>query len=90
MAIFRVPFTTDPERRERAFRRLSSLVQRFGSVQGTIEAGTFQGSTPIGGFAGAYESPEGSEEIYFRVDKKPFLVSMGRIESELRKLLSEA
>ena len=32
---------------------------RFGTCEGTPDAGTFRGSTPIGGFAGSYRSPAG-------------------------------
>ena len=89
MPTIRVPFPTDPERRQKAFRRLSSMAERFGSIDGTPEAGTFKGSTPIGGYAGSYSCPEGSDEIVVVVDKKPILVGMSRIESELRKLFAK-
>jgi hypothetical protein len=88
IATIRDPYPADPEHRKKVHRRLASMAARFGALEGNPEAGTFRGSTPIGGFAGSYSSPEGSEEIAIEVTKKPILISMGRIESELRKFLS--
>ena len=89
MPTIRVPYPTDPERRKKAFRRLSSMAERYGTIEGTSEGGTFRGSTPIGGYAGSYSCPEGAAEIVVVVDKKPILVGMSRIESELRKLFDK-
>lgn len=89
MPTIRVPYPTDTEARKTAFRRLSSLAARYGTLDGTPEAGTFRGSTPIGGYSGSYASPEGSAEIEIVVDRKPILIGMGRIESELRKYLGK-
>ena len=88
MPTIRIPYPDDPEHRKKSFRRLSALALRFGSIDGTPDGGTFQGSTPIGGYAGSYRCPEGSAEMVVEVTKKPILIGMGRIESELRKLLS--
>ncbi len=88
MPTIRVPYPADPEHRKKAFRRLSSLATRFGSVDGTPEAGTFEGSSPIGGYAGSYHSPAGVAEMVVEVTKKPILIGMSRIETELRKVLS--
>jgi hypothetical protein len=88
MSTIRVPYPDDPGHRQKSFRRLSSLAERFGTLDGTPDAGTFQGSTPIGRFAGSYHCPEGTAELVVEVTKKPILIGMSRIESELRKLLS--
>ncbi len=88
MHAFRVPFPNDPEARHAMLGRLRELVGRFGALDGTTEAGTFRGSTPIGRFAGSYRSLDGSDEIEIVVHEKPFLVSSGRIESEARRILT--
>ncbi len=90
MTTFRVPYPTDPEGRRPVLDRLRELVGRFGILDGTTEAGTFRGSTPIGRFAGEYSSPIGSDEITFTVHEKPLFVSIDRIESEARRLLANA
>ncbi len=89
MPTIRVPYPSDPDRRKKAFRQLSSMAERFGAIDGTPEAGTFHGSTLIGGFAGSYSCPEESAEIEIVIDRKPILIGMGRIESELRKFLDK-
>ena len=65
-------------------------LSRFGSCQGDTESGTFRGSTPIGGFAGSYRSPEGSDEIEVEIHKKPWVISMAMVESEARKFIGRA
>lgn len=90
MPSFRVPYPSDREGRRSALERARQLVERFGRIDGSTEAGTFRGSTPIGAFAGSYRSPEGEPEIEIELTKKPLLIAMGRIESEARKFFSQA
>ena len=90
MATFRVPYPTDPERRRALFEKAVARLSRHGACQGTPEEGTFHGSTPIGGFAGRYRSPEGSDVIEFEIVKKPWLVSLSMIEHEARKFVAQA
>jgi hypothetical protein len=53
-----------------------------GSFQGNADAGNFDVSTPLGGIRGSYviEHPV----IYVTISAKPFLVSCGLIEKQLR------
>jgi hypothetical protein len=88
MAVFRVPYPVEPERRHDLFHRLVPLLARHGSYQGTPEQGTFHGTTPIGAFAGSYFAIEGSAELEIRLTKKPFWLSTHRLEHEVRKLLA--
>jgi len=90
MATFRVPYPTDPERRRAIFEKAVAKLSRHGSCQGTPDEGAFQGSTPIGGFAGRYYSPEGADVIEVEIVKKPWLVSLAMIESEARKFVAQA
>ncbi len=88
MAVFRVPYPEDPERRRDLFHKVAALLSRHGSYEGTPEKGTFQGSTPIGRFAGSYRSIEGTAELEIELTKKPLLVSAHLLEKEVRKFLS--
>jgi hypothetical protein len=88
MAVFRVPYPEDPDRRQMLFLRIADLLQRHGQCEGTAERGTFAGSTPIGRFAGSYHAEGGELEI--ELTKKPWLVSEHRIETEVRKFLAQA
>ena len=89
MALIRVPYPEDPQRRRAVFEKAVAKLIRFGTCEGTPEAGTFRGSTPIGGFAGSYRSVEGSAEIEIELTKKPLFVSTSRIEAEVRKFLAK-
>ncbi len=90
MPMFRVPYPVDPERRRQLFEKAVAKLSRHGSCQGTPDAGEFQGSTPIGGFAGRYFSPEGSDVMEVEIHKKPWLVSLAMIESEARRFVGQA
>jgi hypothetical protein len=90
MATFRVPYPEEPERRRALFERAVAKVGRHGTWQGTPEAGTFHGSTPLGGFAGSYRQVDGTGEVEFHITKKPFLVPLSVIEHEARKFVSTA
>jgi len=88
MALIRVPYPSDPERRRAVFERVLDRMSRYGTFEGTADEGTFHGHTPIGGFAGAYSSPVGSEELVIEIHKKPWLISVSRIEHEARRFLA--
>ena len=90
MATFRVPYPSDPGRRKALFEKAVEKLSRHGSCRGTPDEGEFQGSTPIGGFAGRYFSPEGADVIEVEIHKKPWLVSLAMIESEARKFVGQA
>lgn len=87
MSTFRVPYPADPERRRSLFERAVGYLSRHGSYQGTTEAGTFEGQSPVGRFAGSYRSPEGSEILEITLSKKPLLVPASLVEHEVKKFL---
>jgi len=85
MPAFRVPYPSDPERRRALFEQALAKLARFGRCEGTPEAGTFSGSTPVGGVAGSYRVVEETGELEVDITKKPIFVPMSVIESEARK-----
>jgi hypothetical protein len=54
-----------------------------GNFQGNEEAGKFDVSTPLGTIRGSYVIQH--PNIYVTISSKPFLVSCGMIEKQLRK-----
>ncbi len=90
MSTIRVPYPEDPETRQNLFDRAAAALMQFGSYEGTPEEGTFQGSTPIGEFAGSYRAIAGAAELHIVLIKKPWLVSTHMIEHEVRKLMSSS
>ncbi len=65
-----------------------ATLSRHGSFQGTPEAGTFHGRTPVGGFAGRYRSLNGDGVLEIELTKKPLLIPTTVVEQELRRLLA--
>jgi hypothetical protein len=88
MAVIRVPYPEDPTERDALFRRATAFLERHGTYQGTPEAGTFHGHTPVGRFAGSYRSPAGSGVLEITLTKKPLLVPASIVEHEVRKFLA--
>ena len=88
MATIRAPYPADPERRRDLFERAVARLARFGTCEGTPDAGAFRGSTPIGGFAGSYRSEAGSDVLEITLTQKPWLVPTSLIEGEVRKRLA--
>ena len=68
--------------------RLQAKLGRHGTLQGTPEAGSFRGSTPIGHFAGHYRSPDGSGMLEIELTEKPWLISASWIEREACRFLN--
>ncbi len=90
MAIFRVPYPGDPERRRVLFERAAAKLARHGAYEGTPDGGEFRGSTPVGALAGVYRSEPGSEILEIELTEKPWLVPTSLIENEVRKFLAQA
>lgn len=63
----------------------NAVLSAGGKFAGTINNGTFEGNTPIGSFKGSYTVL--GDIISVEIEKKPFLLSCGRIESEINKYL---
>ncbi len=89
MSTIRVPYPGDPERRRALFEKAAGLLLRHGTYEGTPDGGTFRGTTPIGGLAGTYRSPEGSEVLEIELTQKPWLVPVSVVENEVRKFLAK-
>ncbi len=89
MATIRVPYPAEPERRRDLFEQIVAKLARFGTCEGTPDAGDFRGSTPVGAFAGSYRSEPGSETLEITLTRKPWLVPTSLIESEVRKRLAQ-
>ncbi len=58
-----------------------------GQFQGDTTNGIFSGNTPVGGFSGSYTID--GDNINVTIDKKPWLVSCGRIENEINNYLNQ-
>ena len=90
MATIRVPYPGDPEDRRALFERAAAYLSRHGMYEGTPDGGSFQGTTPIGHFAGHYRSEVGSDVLEIELTHKPWLVPVTVFEYEVRKFLSQA
>jgi hypothetical protein len=90
MAVFRVPYPSDPERRRALFERAVARISGYGRWEGTPDFGHFHASTPVGSFACRYRELEGSDEVEVEVTKKPLLIPLAMIESETRKFVADA
>lgn len=90
MAVFRVPYPADPHRRQVLFQRAIEAMSRHGRHEGTPDQGTFEGTTPLGPFAGSYRVLDDSAELEVELTKKPWLVSTHLLEREVRKMLAQS
>lgn len=89
MAVFRIPYPSDPESRRAFFAKAQAMLAGRGVCEGDHDAGTFHGATPIGELAGCYHAPEGADQIEIEITRKPFLVPTSMIESEARKFVAQ-
>ena len=90
VALIRVPFPRESERRRDLLDRAVAAFGRHGSFEGTPEGGTFRGDTPIGRFDGEYRFLDQSGELEIELKRKPWLVPVHLIEHEIRKFLAKA
>ncbi len=65
-----------------------AVLSSGGKFTGDVTNGAFEGNTPIGAFKGSYTVL--GDIISVEIDKKPFLLSCGRIESEINTYLGTA
>ena len=77
-----------PGDKQELMNKIKSTVGDKGKVNGNEQQGSFEGSTPIGTFEGSYVIA--GDDITITIDKKPFLVSNGRIQEEFEKALKKA
>lgn len=83
MCQFSIPFSGNADG---LISRARQAIERAGgSLTGDTNQGTFQASTPIGAIQGGYTV--NGQEITIAIDKKPFLLSCNRIETELRGVM---
>jgi hypothetical protein len=61
------------------------IEQRGGSIQGDSSQGSISFPSPLGGINGAYSISD--YIISIEIQKKPFLISCSKIESEIRNAL---
>lgn len=86
MCDFSIPFSGNPEVLiERANKAISGI---GGNFTGDTAAGQFFISTPIGKISGSYTVEDQSLRIH--IEEKPFFVSCGQIEDQLKKALTGA
>jgi hypothetical protein len=89
MATIQVPYPAEPERRRQLFERVVARVAPHGACEGTPDAGTIRGSTPLGSFAATYRSEPGSDVLTLEVTEKPWLVPTSLIEGQVRRQLAK-
>jgi hypothetical protein len=89
MATIRVPYPADPQGRRDVFERVVAKLTPFGTCEGSPDAGTLSGSTPVGKFAGSYRSEPGSDVLEITLTKKPWLVPSSLIEHEVRRQMAQ-
>jgi hypothetical protein len=77
-----------PGDKSQMLNKIKNMVGSMGQLEGDETIGVFKGSTPVGGFEGSYQI-EG-DDITITIDKKPFLVSHGKIKDEFEKALKNA
>ncbi|MBF6608024.1 MAG: hypothetical protein ITG00_04720 [Flavobacterium sp.] len=77
-----------PQPKELLVAQLEDAMRKTnGEFNGDALGGVFSGNTPVGGFSGSY-SIDG-DMIFVTIDKKPWLVSCGRIEDEINNYLNQ-
>lgn len=67
--------------------KIKNTVGDKGNLSGNEQQGKFEGDTLLGKFEGSY-SIDG-DAITITIDKKPFLVSNGKIQEEFEKALKK-
>lgn len=67
--------------------KIKGAIGNKGQFNGNEQLGSFEGSTPIGSFEGSYTI--NGDSITVTIDKKPFLVSHGKIKEEFEKALAK-
>jgi hypothetical protein len=58
-----------------------------GDFQGDDNAGQFSISTPVGKITGSYTVGGEGQALHVRIEDKPFFISCGQIEGQLKKSL---
>ncbi|TDW96610.1 hypothetical protein [Dinghuibacter silviterrae] len=86
MCDFTFPMTTSPESLvEKMSKSISGI---GGTLTGDAKAGQFQISTPVGKITGSYQLADQNLQIH--IEEKPFFLSCGQIEGQLKKALEGA
>jgi hypothetical protein len=77
---FSIPFSSSPQ--SLSLKAQQAITGAGGSFQGDATAGNFEVSTPLGDIRGSYVIQQ--SVIMVTIASKPFLVSCGMIEKQLR------
>lgn len=77
---FSIPFSGSPD--SLSLKAKQAITGAGGNFQGDPNGGTFEVSTPLGDIRGSYVVQQPS--IMVTITSKPFLVSCGMIEKQLR------
>lgn len=77
---FSIPFSSSPE--SLSLQAQKAIMSAGGTFQGDATAGAFGVSTPLGDIRGNYVIQD--SVIHVTIATKPFLVSCGMIEKQLR------
>jgi hypothetical protein len=77
---FSIPFSSSPE--DLSLQAQKAIMASGGTFQGDATAGAFGVSTPLGDIRGNYVIQQ--QTIMVTITTKPFLVSCGMIEKQLR------
>lgn len=86
MCNFSISFTGSAQ--ELINKAKTAVINAGGNFSGDASQGTFAISTPAGKISGNYAVS--GQDFSVAVSEKPFFVSCGMIEAQLRKYLSEA
>ncbi len=77
-----------PGPKEDIVQKLDKAIRSTGGrFNGDTSNGQFEGNTPVGDFGGHYSIH--GDSINVVIDKKPWLVSCSRIESEIKNYLNK-
>ena len=77
-----------PKPKEELVQKLEeAIIKTKGEFNGDTSNGVFKGTTPVGAFSGSYRIVDDTIEV--SIDKKPWLVSCGRIEDEINNYINQ-
>lgn len=77
-----------PKAKEDLVQKLQDAIMKTnGQFAGDTNGGIFKGNTPVGSFSGSYSIQD--DTINVMIDKKPWLVSCGKIEDEINNYINQ-
>ena len=88
MCQFSIPFEGDAI--ELTGKARTAITGAGGQFEGDDRVGQFSISTPVGKIAGKYTVSDDRQSLHVQIDDKPFFISCGQIEGQLKKSLTGA